>query len=118
MELLDSTNGFSPKLEDYIEMHEHDFVYIQSAEALMLKGAIGSLTGIEVLANKLMITPAVRVVLSGRRGPLSEFVNMCERARALFERQYHFEDSEPSLLFRCRIHYFECMGSGCRRAHT
>ena len=110
MELLDSTNGFSPKLEDYIEMHEHDFVYIQNAESLMLKGAIGSLTGIEVLANKLTITPAVRVVLSGRRGPLSELVNMCEPARALFEKQYHFEDIEPALLLKCGLNYLESLG--------
>ena len=96
MELLDSTNGFSPKLEEYIDMHSYDFIYIENAESFMLKGTIGSLNGIEVLANKLAISPHVRVVLSGRNGPLSELVNMYELARGLFKHFYVFQDIAPA----------------------
>src|SRR5690606_20728067 len=61
--LLDTTSGYSPNLTDYIEENSNNFLYFYNAEAFMLKGAIGSLSGMEVLANKLSTSQDTVVVL-------------------------------------------------------
>lgn len=97
--LLDTTSGYSPNLTDYIEENSNNFLYFYNAEAFMLKGAIGSLSGMEVLANKLSTSQDTVVVLSGRKGQLTEMVNLCETARELFYTQFHFEDIPPEQLY-------------------
>jgi AAA+ superfamily predicted ATPase len=96
--LLDTTSGYSPKLEEYLDYNKSSFVYIYNAEALMLKGAVGSLTGMEILANKLRTMNDNIVVLSGKKGQLTELVNMCEPARELFYLQFDFEDVLPGMM--------------------
>ena len=76
----------------------------------MIKVALVRLSGIAVHDNKLAITPKECVVLSGRRGPMSEIVNMCEQARALFENQYHFEDIEPQELLESGMNHIQGLG--------
>ncbi len=98
IDFLDTTNGYSPKLEEFIDRNHRNFIYISNAEAFMLKGAVGSLNGIEILANKLRTVKDVIVVLSGKKGQVSELINMCETAREMFYIQYHFDDVLPERL--------------------
>ena len=93
--LLDTTSGYSPNIENFVNENRNRFIYLYNAEALIMKGAIGSLTGIEILANKLRTIKDIVVVLAGKKGQLTELINICESARELFYTRYDFEDIKP-----------------------
>ena len=98
IEMYDSTNGYSPKVEETLEQNEESLLIVTNAEQLTLKGTVGSLTGIEILASKLRKMQTITVVLIGRRGQMEELVKMCEPARDLFYTFYDFADVEPQLM--------------------
>jgi len=110
IELLDTTNGYSPKMDEFLDRNEKNFVYICNAEALMLKGSIGSLNGIEILANKLRSMTNIVVAISGKKGQLSELINMSEPARELFYTRFHFEDVMPEKLTDIALGYLKIHG--------
>jgi len=98
VDLLDTTNGYSPNLENFLNENSQNLVYIINAEALMMKGAISSLTGMEILANKLKTMKDIVVVLSGKKGQLTELINLNETAREFFYTRFDFEDVKPEKL--------------------
>lgn len=98
--LLDTTSGFSPKIEDFIDRNSDHLIYFSNAEAFNMKGAIGALTGIEILANKLSSSPDVVVVLGGGEKAMEEVVSTSELARNFFDMVFHFPDLTPELLLK------------------
>ncbi|MBR1687487.1 MAG: AAA family ATPase [Prevotella sp.] len=95
IELLDPVNGYSPKIEDTLDQNEHNLVVINNAEELALKGTVGVLNGMEILASKLRKMDNIVVVLTGRTSQMQELITMCEPARELFYTFYEFPDVPP-----------------------
>ncbi len=98
IDLLDPTNGYSPKIEETLDQNEKNLLIVNNAEALTLKGSVGSLTGIEILANKLLKMSDITVVLLGKKGLMEELIKMCEPARDLFYTFYDFDDVAPDVM--------------------
>ncbi len=109
IDMLDPTNGYSPKVEETLDSNADNLLVINNAEALALKGAVGSLTGIEILANKLLKMKNITVVLLGGKGRMEELIKMCEPARELFYTFYDFDDVEPEVMTRLSVKWLKDM---------
>lgn len=97
--LYDCTNGFDPAINEFIDNHSFNFIYMYNAEVLMQKGAIGAFNGMEVLSNSLIDNTDTIVILSGKKNIMTELIKSSENSRDLFDLQFDFEDIPAHSLY-------------------
>ena len=98
--LFDSTDGFANNIDQLMNDYGRALIYIQNAETLGKKGAVGSLTGIEAICNNTEGLHNSVFILSGTHNQLLEVVNSSPNAQEMFTNIFHFEDLQTDSLYK------------------
>lgn len=100
IKLFDTNDGFSNSINELIEEKRNTLIYIQNADSFGRKGAVNSITGVDVLCNRIYEQNNCVVILSGSRNQVLELVNSNVKAQDIFTKIFHFEDLHEETLYK------------------
>lgn len=101
--MFDINTGFEKAMSDLCR--DNILLHITNAEVLGWSGYASPMKGIDELCDMMSRMTNSIVVLTGKNGQLDEVINGNEKAKALFNYVFHFDDLTPEAMYQYMIDY-------------